>query len=738
MSAATMYMTLLRQRSGGVSVSVVSDPTVNVAPVIGATPDVTPAVWSAGATDTERWEMADTDAGPWSTVSDMPARTTPYTSQTFGKVLRFVEAQGGVEAVSEATAAVVISVDFTALSNGALPSYFTAPAWSISSAKAVNVPTYAASVLTDGDMEAVGVTSWSAVATPTTREKSGAQVFAGSQSLRIVTDAANEGAFQAFTAANGGWYRFRLATYAAAGNAALRHTLGGSTQAVGNTAASWLQIVTTCYHALAASSQQLQAVQITAGAEGFFDAAAVERADWASMLSTVNSGQGDVVLRAAMTQAIVHTQVGLILSLDSVASPQNYVMVFLWWFSGGTSLRIGVIKCVNGTVSQVALPAPGGYGAGNELEVRKAGTTYGVYYNTAHIADYTISDASIVSNTIHGFFSPYGGNSLNSFFAVREVAVLAHVYAGSSISGSTAPVNYRDLTQDWVRANLITYAPTFTTAAQGGTNTWNHLTRLQADVLDAAPEVVTFDMANDINRTIDHASMEAFIRRVWTALPDARIAVFLFPRVTDHNVNASVDNYENAAIMAAVMATCEHYGVTVIDFAAELRRLVNEEGHDLNEYLGDSVHPGDGGHQLAASMLEAELPVLYAAESMKPETLPARLYAESEDYEYAPTLKNGTDYDGRTGTWSDTGTRTESSETDATITFSATCSTYGIFRNDFTSSSNPAVYVSIDGGAYVGVTVTQNGQPITGGRGAHTITFKVGSGTVRIDEFWAI
>jgi hypothetical protein len=102
MSAATMYMTLLSQRSG-VSISVVSDPTVNVAPVIDAVPDVTPAVWSSGASDTVRWEMADTDAGPWSTVSDMPAIDTPYTDQTFGKVLRWVEAQGGFEAVSEAT-----------------------------------------------------------------------------------------------------------------------------------------------------------------------------------------------------------------------------------------------------------------------------------------------------------------------------------------------------------------------------------------------------------------------------------------------------------------------------------------------------------------------------------------------------------------------------------------------------------------------------------------------------------
>jgi hypothetical protein len=92
---------------GGATVSVVSVPTVNVDPVIDAVPDVTPAVWSSGATDAVRWEMADTGAGPWSTVSDMLTIDAVYTDQTFGKVLRFVEAQGGVEAVSAATSPVI-------------------------------------------------------------------------------------------------------------------------------------------------------------------------------------------------------------------------------------------------------------------------------------------------------------------------------------------------------------------------------------------------------------------------------------------------------------------------------------------------------------------------------------------------------------------------------------------------------------------------------------------------------
>lgn len=160
------------------TVSVTSVPVVNVAPVIDAVPDVTPAVWSSGATDTERWEMAASSAGPWSTVSDMPARTTPYTSQTFGKVLRWYEAQGGVEAVSEATAAVAEALT-GAQSSGA-------------------------NIVTNGDF-ASSLTGWTTFGTPTTVEVTGGR-------LHIITDATNEGVRRTVASAAGTFYQMSIDT----------------------------------------------------------------------------------------------------------------------------------------------------------------------------------------------------------------------------------------------------------------------------------------------------------------------------------------------------------------------------------------------------------------------------------------------------------------------------------------------------------------------------------------------
>jgi hypothetical protein len=89
--------------------TVTSIAVINTAPVIGVPADVTPAVYSSGVSDTERWEMADTAAGPWTTVDDMLTIDAAYTDQTFGKVVRWYEAQGAVVAASAATGAVKYS-----------------------------------------------------------------------------------------------------------------------------------------------------------------------------------------------------------------------------------------------------------------------------------------------------------------------------------------------------------------------------------------------------------------------------------------------------------------------------------------------------------------------------------------------------------------------------------------------------------------------------------------------------
>jgi hypothetical protein len=183
--------------------------------------------------------------------------------------------------------------------------------------------------------------------------------------------------------------------------------------------------------------------------------------------------------------------------------------------------------------------------------------------------------------------------------------------------------------------------------------------------------------------------------------------------------------------MATVNTLAAYYGVPIVP-VWEWTKSVVPSLYDLDELFLDGVHPG--GAPLIAYIVE-QLQALLTQLSVPSVTLPERLYSGSADYENDSTIKLGTEYDSKTGTWTETGTQVESSEVGATITYSATCQSFGRYRADGASED---VEVSIDGGAYQAMTVYQNGAEIATGRGAHTITIKVRSGTVRIEEFWAV
>jgi len=72
-------------------------------------------------------------------------------------------------------------------------------------------------------------------------------------------------------------------------------------------------------------------------------------------------------------------------------------------------------KNVAGTYTTVQSTAVT-YSAGATLRVIKDGTKYRVYYNNALVGtEQTISDAGIISNTKHGLFSTYSGNTFDNF-----------------------------------------------------------------------------------------------------------------------------------------------------------------------------------------------------------------------------------------------------------------------------------------------------------------------------------
>lgn len=102
------------------------------------------------------------------------------------------------------------------------------------------------------------------------------------------------------------------------------------------------------------------------------------------------------------------TQAGLALNWDSSSSPSNGVIAY----HDGANCKLE--KCVAGVWTTI-VSAAATYSANARLVVSKIGTAYRLYYNNALVGSGTISDAGIVSNTLHGLFSTYEGNTLDNY-----------------------------------------------------------------------------------------------------------------------------------------------------------------------------------------------------------------------------------------------------------------------------------------------------------------------------------
>lgn len=272
-------------------------------------------------------------------------------------------------------------------------------------------------------------------------------------------------------------------------------------------------------------------------------------------------------------------------------------------------------------------------------------------------------------------------------------------------------------------------------AARSGNNTWSNLVRLSTEILALSPDVVIFDTANDSNEDWQNAVVEAMIRRIWVYDPTIFIVLINFFAVADQNVNANVNSPTNGAALAIVAALCAHYGITLADYLARIQDLVNNLGHNLNEFMGDTIHPDSDGHNEAYQLL---LPYLPFGASSAPSPLPARLYDDGT-LENTPTRTLGNANSGETGTWATIATTgRQSSTAGSTIAFNdVTCSTIGAYRAD--EGSNTNLEISVDGGAFYDFTLYQNGGELQEGFGTHDIIIRLKvSGACRIDEFWAV
>lgn len=147
--------------------------------------------------------------------------------------------------------------------------------------------------------------------------------------------------------------------------------------------------------------------------DGDVDNIIVKPLTLSSLFSSVSTSDSDVIASADVT-VTAGTQAGLVTNLDSTSSPANFLIAY----HDGTYVKLD--KNVGGTYTNLINTAAT-YSAGATLRVityhSDANTLkVRVYYNNAMIgSEQTVTDAGIISNTKHGLFSTYSGNSFDNF-----------------------------------------------------------------------------------------------------------------------------------------------------------------------------------------------------------------------------------------------------------------------------------------------------------------------------------
>jgi len=289
--------------------------------------------------------------------------------------------------------------------------------WSVSGGKAVNTPlVYGEELIVNGDMETGNPPStWRTTDDPVLTveaDRSGA----GSQSLGATISSGHTWMqiLQSFTTETGKYYKLSVYSKAQAliSTKALFYRADAYAALIGsniNKTGDWAMTTMTA-RALSKKTGIIFESDYTEPELGkmFLDDVSVKELKLSELFNTIQSSTPDVISTVTLPINPYGTQQGMVLNLDSVSTPLNFVVAYYSYN------RVYLDKCVNGTWTNIITNFVG-YVENAELRVIKDGTTYRLYYNNALVGTATISDASIINNTRHGLFSTDAANTLDNF-----------------------------------------------------------------------------------------------------------------------------------------------------------------------------------------------------------------------------------------------------------------------------------------------------------------------------------
>ena len=298
------------------------------------------------------------------------------------------------------------------------PRWTSAGTWAVAGGVASCTPTLGAELLTNGDLETWNSatdpdvwTEWCSAAPASVTRST--VVHGGTYAAASYTNGSTMAEiFRVGFSTVGAFYQGTAWAKASTSNAVVR--FGGDASADNRNftaATSWTQYMVT----YRATSTETPMLYTSSNSDTiYFDDATFKRINKSSIVNTVESGVANVDVSLNVTggrTTTTLTDVGLVISY---ADTSNFVLASIV-SKNDNNMQVELAKCVAGTWTSVILNTIT-YVAGAPLRVTKTGNDYSLYYNGTQVGSTTaITDAAIVSNTKHGMFSTYNGNSLDNF-----------------------------------------------------------------------------------------------------------------------------------------------------------------------------------------------------------------------------------------------------------------------------------------------------------------------------------
>lgn len=167
---------------------------------------------------------------------------------------------------------------------------------------------------------------------------------------------------------------------------------------------------------------------------------------------------------------------------------------------------------------------------------------------------------------------------------------------GGSITQGTNDKTYGHLVSQWFRDTYPDINVTYYNAGIGATGSVVGAERVERDVINRNPDLVLIDFSvNDSGLDYEKEAYESFLRKILDS--DSKPAVIHFAMAQFAWMENKLRNVQDMH-----GEICDHYGVPVFSLVDALNGKL-----DWPEYIPDTIHPNDYGHEIIGSIIMMRL-----------------------------------------------------------------------------------------------------------------------------------